>query len=67
MSLQQRKMIQLSNDNVEWFEQTYGGSTLSWVLDELLREFREASVHTPREYAEIAAKALHKKIEDKLT
>lgn len=60
-------MIQLSNDNVEWFEKTYGGSTLSWALDGLLTEFRAAHVHSPADYMKIAADALHLKIEEKLT
>lgn len=67
MPVQQRKMIQLSTANVDWFERTYGGATLSWVLDELLGEFRVAHTHTPQEYAAIAAEALQEKIEDKLT
>lgn len=65
--IQQRKMVQLSNDNVEWFERVYGGSTLSWVLDELLTQFRVAHVHSPQEYARIAAETLQGKIEEKLT
>lgn len=60
-----RKTVGLSKSNIDWFEKTYGNdASLSWVLDLLFSEFREAHVHTPQEYVEIAAKNLRRKIED---
>lgn len=63
---QERKMVSLSKDDVEWFERIYGGASLSWVLGELLTNFRHAHTLTPLDYAAIAAKALHEKVEDGL-
>lgn len=59
-----RKTVELSEDNVTWFQETYSGITnnasLSWVLDLMLTKFREAHDKTPEQLAEIGASELKK-------
>lgn len=53
-----RKMVQLSEENVNAFFEHYPDGSLSWALDMLLEKFVSQFQHTAREYAEIAAKEL---------
>lgn len=57
-----RKTVELSEDNVTWFQETYSGITnnasLSWVLDLMLTKFREAHDKTPEQLAAIGAAEL---------
>lgn len=54
--IQERKMVSLSKDNIDWFERTYGkAASLSWALDLCFQKFRDAHTHTPEEYAKIGA------------
>ena len=59
-----RKTVELSEENVNWFQETYSGITnnasLSWVLDLMLTKFREAHDKTPEQLAEIGAAELRK-------
>ena len=60
-----RKTVELDEDNVNWFNETYGGAvtnkaSLSWVLDLLLKKFREAHQVTPEQLAAIGAEELKK-------
>ena len=56
-------MVYLNSVDVEWYEKTYEGASLSWILSALLEKFREAHVHTPGDYALIAAKAMSAEID----
>jgi len=57
-----RKTVELNEDNVSWFYETYEGvggkPSLSWVLDLMLQKFKEAHTHTPAEYATVGAAEL---------
>lgn len=61
-----RKQVELSKENVEWYETHYQGASFSWVLDLLLTKFREAQTMTPVDYADIAAKQLSRDIREEL-
>ena len=59
------KKVQLSDENVEWFEITYGKeASISWALDLLLSKFRELHTIAPIDYASIAATQLNRDIEE---
>lgn len=64
-----RKNVELTEDNVNWFYETYGeisnNASLSWVLDLMLTQFRAAHEHTPQEYAKIGAAELKKILAEK--
>ncbi len=64
--LQHRKMIQISTENLNWYESTYGGATLSWIVDMCLTEFRLAHTITPQQYAEIAGQQLYDKVQEEV-
>ena len=59
-----RKSVELTEDNVSWFYETYGdisnNASLSWVLDLMLEQFRHAHDKTPAELAAIGAAELKK-------
>ena len=62
--IQTRKLVSLSNSNIEWFEHTYGkNASLSWALDLLLSKFKTAHNHTPEEYARLGAEMAVEDIE----
>lgn len=62
-----RKTVELSEDNVEWFFETYeaigGKPSLSWVLDLMLQEFRKQHTHTPEDLAKLGAAELKRMLE----
>lgn len=64
-----RKTVELAEDNVNWFYDTYGeisnNASLSWVLDLMLEQFRKAHDKTPQEYAVIGAAALKEMLQSK--
>lgn len=62
MALIQRN-IQLHDEDVRWFENTYPRASLSNILGLLLEKFRSVHTITPAEYAEIAAKELKEDLE----
>lgn len=57
-----RKTVELPEEHVKWFYDTYGEigikPSLSWVLSLMLEEFRKAHTHSPAELAAIGAAAL---------
>ena len=59
-----RKTVELTEDNVTWFYDTYGeisnNASLSWMLDLMLEQFRKAHDKTPAELAAIGAAELKK-------
>ena len=58
-----RKTVELNEENVQWFYDTYSNAnkaSLSWVLDMLLAKFREAHTVTPEDLAAIGAQELKK-------
>ncbi|HEX9430869.1 MAG TPA: hypothetical protein VF944_10875 [Candidatus Bathyarchaeia archaeon] len=63
-----RKHVDLSEDNVTWFYDTYGNSnnrpSLSWLLDLLLQKFRDAHEMTPEELAIMGAEAMRKMMQE---
>jgi hypothetical protein len=59
-------MVDLSEENVEWYEIHYPKGSFSWVLDLLLTNFRQAQTLTPVDYAAIAANKLDKDIRDEM-
>lgn len=59
-------MIELPSPEVDWFAETYGGSSLSWILSALLTEFKKAHVMNPQEYSTLAATEVKRRIEEKL-
>ena len=61
-----RKMVDLSLENVEWYETHYPKASFSWILDLLLSNFREAQTLTPVDYASIAANKLDKDIKEEM-
>lgn len=62
-----RRNVELNEDDVKWFYETYSGLTnaasLSWVLSLMLSEFRKAHDKTPAELAAIGAQELKKLLE----
>ncbi len=42
-SLQSKRTVKLPDDDVNWFRREYPDASLSWILTQLLRTFREAS------------------------
>jgi hypothetical protein len=60
------KKVELSKDNVEWFETHYPKASFSWVLDLLMTAFREAQTLTPTDYAAIAAAQINRDIKEEL-
>jgi hypothetical protein len=64
-----RKSVELAEENVNWFYETYGdisnNASLSWVLDLMLTEFRKAHDKTPQELAAIGAAELKKLLAEK--
>lgn len=50
------KRVHLNYEDVEWFEENYSDRSFSWVLDMLLRKFREAHTLTPNDIATLAAR-----------
>lgn len=62
-----RKTVELDEENVSWFNETYGEvggkPSLSWVLDLMLTQFRAAHTHTPAELAAVGAIELKKLLE----
>ena len=59
-------MVSLPSETVAWFEETYQGASLSWVLGLLLSEFQRVHSLTPSDYAALGAAALKRKIEDEV-
>ena len=57
-----RKTVELNKEDIAWFEETYPHGSLSAMLQMLLGRFREITIHTPQEYADIAARALSEEI-----
>lgn len=62
MALIQRS-IQLNEDDVRWFENTYPKASLAAILGLLLEKYRKVATMTPAMYAEIAAQELKEEIE----
>jgi hypothetical protein len=61
-----RRSVELSTANITWYESTYGGATLSWVVDLLLAEFKSAHHLEPKELAAIGARVLKRKIDENI-
>lgn len=59
-------MVDLPSGDVDWFHEVYGGSSLSWLLSSLLSEFRKSHTMGPKDYSEIAARELKRRIEENL-
>ncbi len=59
-------MIELPSSEVDWFTEAYGGSSLSWVLSALLTEFKKVHTMDPKDYAEIGAREVKRRIEERL-
>lgn len=59
-------MVELPTDFTIWFEETYSGASLSWVLSLLATEFKNAHSITPQELAAIGAKELKRRVEENL-
>ena len=63
-----RKTVELRQEDVTWFEDTYAGVTnnasLSWVLYLMLEHFREVHEHSPSDYARMGAEELKRRLED---
>jgi len=57
-------MVSLPSETVAWFEETYSGASLSWVLGLLLDEFKQVHSVSPVDLAHLGAQALKRKIED---
>jgi len=58
-----RKMIQLSEANVDAFFERFPEGSLSWALDMLLERFIAQYKMTAKEYADIAAEQLREEQE----
>ncbi len=58
-----RKTIDLDADNVEWFRTHYKGTSLTWLLNELMGAFRLVNDRKPQEYIDLAAKHLQAELE----
>lgn len=60
-----RKLVDLPDDEVGWFYETYGSSaSLSWCLGLLLKEFKNAHIHTPLDYARLGAIEFRRKVSE---
>lgn len=66
-----RKHVDLTEDHVRWFYDTYGNAankpSLSWLLDLLLEKFRESHDRTPEELAHIGAAELKRLLQERVT
>jgi hypothetical protein len=60
-----RKRIELNQDDVDWFDETYPEGSLSGIISMLFSKFRDANTMTPTDYAKIAAAALREELESK--
>lgn len=58
-----RKQVDFDDDVIEFFTTRYGGASVSWVVNLLMREFMHAHKETPQDYARIGAEVLKKKID----
>lgn len=58
-----QRNIQINEDDVRWFEQTYPRASLSGILGLLLEKYRSVNTYTPEYYAELAAKELKEELE----
>ena len=54
-SRQVRKRVFLDIDDVQWFEATYGGATLTWIVNILIKNFRALHKVFPEDTARQAA------------
>ena len=53
--LTRRKHLDLEDELLSWYEGQYPDNSITWILNILLREFKEAHEnHTPREIAKYA-------------
>lgn len=59
------RQVKLDDEDVNWYNSTYPGGSLTWVLGLMLKEFRKAHSLTPADYAAIGAKELRKQLEEK--
>ncbi len=56
--------VKLDEDDVEWFQSTYPGGSLSWLFTTMLKEFRVLHKQTPADLAKIGAAEMKKLIEE---
>lgn len=62
-----QKTVNLESDDLNWFNQAYDGSSLSWVLGMLLSNFRQIHIDTgvqPNKVARDSAKETLEEISD---
>lgn len=56
MKRQQKKLVALDSDLLEWFYQEFPDGSLWWTINGLLRSFKEAvEDNTPKSYLERGA------------
>ena len=57
-----RKGIEVSREDLDWYEKTYPKGSLNWLLQLLLYEFRLAHKESPADYAKRGAEELKRKL-----
>jgi hypothetical protein len=59
-----RKRVELNEENIKWYEETYPKGSLSWLCDLALQKFREAHTISPSDYMEIGIVELMREMEE---
>lgn len=54
----------IDGDLVTWFRDNYPKGSLTWVVENLMTEFKKAHAATPLDYAVIGARELKKRIDE---
>lgn len=57
-----RMNVSLDTGHVEWFNETYKGASLSWLLNLLLEKFKDVNNVKPEDYAKLAAEQLKEEL-----
>lgn len=58
------KKIELENDLLEWLQTAYPGAAITWVVNGLLRAFKDAHAMSPQDVMIVAAKDFQDKVSD---
>lgn len=53
--LTRRKHLDLEDELLSWYEENYPDQTITWILNILLREFKNGHGETPKQVAHYAA------------
>lgn len=57
------KTLSINKELVDWLNETYPGTSFTWVVNRALEKLKQAHEENPIDYFQIGAKALKKEIE----